>query len=108
LSAKYSYSLGDFLTVIDAKGTSYIEVNASYPLADTGVTLGAHAGRQKFKPTSASIYSYTDYKLSASKDFSGYVVGLSYTNTNAGPAWTYPTGDKWGKGVAALSLTHSF
>ncbi|NOU00852.1 MAG: hypothetical protein HOO95_04660 [Gallionella sp.] len=108
LSAKYSYSLGDFLTVKDAKGTSYVEINASYPLADAGVTLGAHAGKQTFKPSSASIYTYTDYKLSASKDFSGYVVGLAYSSTNAGPAWTYATGGKWGKGVAALSLTHSF
>ena len=27
--------------------------------------------------------SYSDYKLSASKDFGGYVVGLAYSNTNA-------------------------
>ncbi len=107
LSAKYSYSLGDFLTVVDAKGTSYIEVNANYTLADTGLMLGAHVGKQTFKPSSASIYTYTDYKLSVAKDFSGYVVGLAYTSTDAGPAWTYTTGDKWGKSVVALSVLHS-
>lgn len=108
LSAKYSYSLGDFLAVPGGKGSNYFEINASVPMGDTGLTFGAHAGKQTFKPATASVYTYTDYKLSISKDFSGYVVGLAYTDTNAGPAWTYATGGDWGKGTAALSVTHAF
>jgi len=109
LSAKYSYSLGDFLTVIDGKGSSYLELNASYTLEDAGVTLSAHAGKQTFKPSAADIYSYTDYKLGASKDLAGYVVGVAYTSTNAGSAWTYAdaVGGKWGKGVLAVSVSHA-
>lgn len=107
LSAKYSYSLGDFLTVIDGKGSSYLELNASYALEGTGVTLSAHAGKQTFTPASAdALYTYTDYKLGATKDLSGYVVGVAYTSTNAGAGWTY-AGDKWGKGVVAVSVTHA-
>ena len=94
LSAKYSYALGDFLTVPKAQGTSYLELNASYALADTGYTLGAHYGKQTYKGTAANASAatliagvnqtatYSDYKLSVSKDISGYVLGLAFTGTN--------------------------
>ena len=108
ITAKYSYGLGKFLTIPGAKGTNYFELNASVPVADTGITFGAHVGKQTFKPAAASIYTYTDYKLGVTKDFSGFVVGLAYTSTNASPAWTYATGGNWGKGTATLSVTHAF
>lgn len=118
VTLKYSYGLLDgFLTVPGAKGTNYIDLSANYPVADSGVTIGAHVGKQTFVGVSedaqvakipSAPYSYTDYKLSASKDFSGYVVGLAYTSTNASDAWTYAKGDKWGKAVVALSVLHSF
>jgi len=116
ITAKYSYALGSFLTVPGASGTNYFEVNASVPMADTGITLGAHVGKQTYKGTTANVAAlagstptYTDYKLSVSKDFSGYVLGLAYTSTNASNFYTWPAaGGKWGKGTAALSLTHAF
>ncbi len=108
VSVKYSHSLGDFLTVIDGSGSNYLEVNASYTLEDTGITLSAHAGKQTFKPASAdTLYSYADYKFGASKDISGYVFGVAYSNTNAGSGWTYATGGKWGKGVVAVTVSHA-
>ncbi|MEO8331127.1 MAG: TorF family putative porin [Gallionella sp.] len=115
LTAKYSYSLGDFLTVPEAKGTSYLELNASYTLADSGVTLGAHFGKQTYKGAAADALvalaldpSYTDYKLNISKDISGYVLGLAYSDTNAksGGYYTY-NGKDWGKSAVVVSLTHS-
>jgi uncharacterized protein (TIGR02001 family) len=113
ITAKYSYGLGQFLTVPGAKGTNYLELNASVPVGDTGITLGAHVGKQTYKGSEAAAFTntptYTDYKLSVSKDFSGYVVGLSYTDTNASPFYTFDgLGGDWGKGTAALSVTHSF
>ncbi|MFH2140424.1 MAG: TorF family putative porin [Pseudomonadota bacterium] len=109
LTAKYSYSLGDFLAVPEGKGSNYIELNAEYTLEGAGVTLSAHYGKQKFKPASADKYSYSDYKLAASKDLAGYEVGVAYTSTNASSDWTYADnlGGKWGKGVLALSVSHS-
>lgn len=115
ITAKYSYSLGDFLTVPEAKGTSYLEVNASHTLADSGVTLGAHYGKQTYKGAAADVLvagaldpSYADYKVNVSKDFGGYVLGLAYTNTNAksGGYYTY-NGKDWGTSAVALSLTHA-
>lgn len=116
LSAKYSHGLGNFLTVPGAQGTNYLEVNANVPLGESGYTLGAHAGKQTYKGTTADIAaaagsspSYSDYKLAVSKDFSGFLVGLAYTNTNASPFYTFAAkGGNWGKGVTALSVSHTF
>lgn len=111
VSLKYSYSLLDgFLTVAGTKGTNYLDLSANYPIADSGVTIGAHVGKQTFVGVTSSggnELGYTDYKLSVSKDFSGYLVGLAYTSTDASSAWTY-NGEQWGKAVFALSLVHSF
>ncbi|HEX5362775.1 MAG TPA: TorF family putative porin [Gallionella sp.] len=108
VTAKYSYGLGNFLTLPGAQGTNYIELNASVPVADSGFTVAAHVGKQTFKPAANAALTYTDYKLGVTKDIGGYVVGLAYTSTNAGPGWTYATGGNWGKAVTALSVTHSF
>ncbi len=52
ITLKYSYSLGDTFGVSDASGTSYIDLSASYTLEGSGVTLGAHYGKQIYKGTS--------------------------------------------------------
>ncbi|MFA6922575.1 MAG: TorF family putative porin, partial [Gallionella sp.] len=126
LSAKYSYGLGQFLTLPDAKGTNYFDLTATYPIADSGFTVAAHVGKQTYKGANANglaaittgaagtgTPTYTDYKLGVTKDFSGYVLGLAYTSTNASTFYTNSNagsafGKKLGKGTAALSLTHSF
>jgi uncharacterized protein (TIGR02001 family) len=115
VTAKLSYSLGDLFGLSNAKGSTYLEVNASYPIADTGVTIGAHYGKQAYKGSTADGYknagadpTYADYKLSVSKDFSGYVVGLTASSTNASSFYTNVQGKKLGKGTAVLSLSRSF
>ncbi len=108
VSAKLSYSLGDLFGVADASGSTYLEVNASYPLGDSGVNLGAHYGKQKYSGTTVdATATYSDYKLSASKDFSGYVFSAAYSSTNAGAFYTNPQGDELGKGTLVLSLTRA-
>ncbi len=130
VTLKYSYSLGDTFGLSDAKGTSYIDLSASYPVADTGVTLGAHYGKQTYKGSSADSLStlvgstyaadatatYSDYKLSVTKDFSGYVWGLAYSSTNAkkglGQFYNAVLADgsniDLGKSTVVLSVAHSF
>jgi len=112
LTAKYSYSvLNQFLTVADEKGTNYIEVNANYTIPDTSYTLIGHVGKQTYnKSAIASDATYTDYKVGLAKDFSGYVVTLAYTSTDAKDAfYKYANyGGNWGKAVTTVSLTHSF
>lgn len=113
ITAKYSRGLGQFLTVPGASGTNYLEINASVPVADTGVTFGAHIGKQTYRGTAAAAFAntptYTDYKLSVSRDFGGYVIGLAYTDSNASPFYTYPlAGGDWGRGTAVLSVNRAF
>ncbi len=117
LGAKYSHGLGKFLTVPGASGTHYIEVNANVPLGDSGLTLGAHAGRQTYEGTNADALAaagtsatYSDYKLGVSGEFGGFVVTLAYTDTDArrGGFYTTPTGQDLARGTAVLSVMRSF
>lgn len=116
VSAKYSYSLGKTFGVPDAKGTSYFEINADFPLAE-GFSLGAHVGKQIYKGSSAAYVvaggptaTYTDYKLGATKELGGFELGLAYSKTNAPSAgfYTNPQGKDLGKGTAVLSLSRLF
>jgi len=101
LSAKYSRSIkSDTFGVRDSKGTSYLEINANYPIEDTGFTLIAHYGWQKYKGTDTNntgglsndaAYTYKDIKLGASytlpKDFTigaYYTTALSYNKVGYG------------------------
>ncbi len=70
--------------VSKADGTWYAELNANYPIADTGITANAHIGRQDYSGTGNEIYNYTDWKLGATKAWSnGVNLGAYYTDTNA-------------------------
>jgi len=115
VTAKVSYALGDLFGLAKAKGSTYFELNAAYPFADTGITAGAHYGVQTVKGVNADLAkaagndpTYTDYKLSVAKDFSGYALGLAYSSTNASPFYTSLQNKKLGKGTAVLSLSRSF
>ena len=116
---KYSDSLGSTFAVPNAAGTNYIDLSASYPVGDSGYTLGAHYGMQTFKGVTADALkaagsdpTYADYKVSVNKDFSGYVVGLAYSSTNASTAtgsfYTNPQGKNLGQSTAVLSLARTF
>jgi uncharacterized protein (TIGR02001 family) len=120
VTLKYSYSLGDTFGMSEAKGTSYIDLSASYTLEGSGVTLGAHYGDQSYKGTTADGFkasgadpSYTDYNVSVSKDFSGFVVGLKYSDTNVKDGGFYSltqadgTTTNLGKSTVVLSVSHS-
>ena len=103
LSAKYSYSvMSDTFGTKNSKGTSYLDLSAAYPIEDTGFTLLAHWGWQKYSGTSPlnatagtviqsndSLYSYKDIKLGASyalpKDFTlGAYYSKAYSYNKAG------------------------
>ncbi|MEK6663663.1 MAG: TorF family putative porin [Pseudomonadota bacterium] len=99
-SVKYSHALSsDVFGVKDARGTSYLDLSASVPVGETGLTLGAHYGIQKYdgrdtrntnSDTNDNLYSYDDWKISAAYDmgkigktFDGMTVGIAYTDTSS-------------------------
>lgn len=118
LTAKYSYSvMNGFLTVPDSYGTNYLELNANYTIPDTTYTVIGHIGKQAYKgpfeqyskDIDNKSASYTDIKVGVSKDFSGYVATVAYTNTTASQFYTWEEkGGDWGRGMTAVSLTHAF
>ena len=98
ISAKYWYAttnyfgLGDsFLGSqhIDTDGSSYFELNATYDFGD-GWGAVAHAGLQSIKNHSQFVdvegnplaKNVTDWKIGATKDLSGFIVGLSVVGTS--------------------------
>ena len=80
LSAKYYYAVSDFFSVPETKGSNYIDLSATFDLGSGWGVIG-HYGKQKVK--SISNADYADWKLGVTKDISGWVLGLSYIDTDA-------------------------
>lgn len=103
---KYSHSLSNLFGYSDSKGSGYIDASANVELM-SGLTLGLHAGHQKIK--NYSDFSYTDYKISLTKDFGG---GLSvtgaYIDTNADDNLYTVKDTKIADGRFVLSVTKAF
>jgi uncharacterized protein (TIGR02001 family) len=121
LSAKLSYAVSnDVFGVRNADGTYYLDFTASYPVANTNLTLIAHYGIQEFDGTSTACASgnnddcasYKDWKLGVSyalpKDFT---IGAYYTDTsmNAAEKSFYTIGSHFiGKDTFTIYLSKSF
>ncbi len=80
LSAKYSQSTTNLFGTPNSSGSGYLDVSGTFDLGD-GWGIGAHAGHQSVKNTSAGTYS--DWKLGATKDVGIGTVGLALLGTNA-------------------------
>ena len=123
LSAKYSYSVkSSTFGTRDSKGTSYLDISANYPIEDTGITLMAHWGWQKYKGTDSNnailngavmsndaAFSYKDIKVGLSytlpKDFTVgayYTKALSYSKVGYGSALDCATGKPGAGGVCGV------
>ncbi|NBW60450.1 MAG: hypothetical protein EBR31_01800 [Methylophilaceae bacterium] len=119
LSAKMSYTLSNWYGAEkdtgwdgSTRGTTYVELNAAYPLPYDGWTVIGHVGHLNvagelnlnadFSPNGGSAPSesgtmetkpdYTDYKVGISKSFSiakseGWNAGLYYTGSNNSDYW---------------------
>jgi uncharacterized protein (TIGR02001 family) len=87
ISAKLSYSLGDYFKIKSptgesTKGTYYVDISANYDVGG-GVGLVGHFGHTTVRNFSDA--SYSDWKLGATYDVmrSGWVLGAAYIGTNA-------------------------
>ena len=84
VTAKLSVAVSDKVFAnVNASGTYYADITANYPVTDT-ITATVHVGRQEYSGSNNDNFSYTDWKIGASKAFaSGVTVGAYYTDTNA-------------------------
>jgi uncharacterized protein (TIGR02001 family) len=110
VTAKLSYSLGDLFGFSSSSGSTYADLSASYPVGDTGYTLGAHYGKQNVHGSGNDVYTYSDYKVSATKDLgTGYNVSLTLSGTNAkDKGYTSAQGIKLGKSAVVVALSRTF
>jgi uncharacterized protein (TIGR02001 family) len=127
LSAKASVTLGNYFGAEkatgwdgDTKGTTYLELNAAYPLPVWDLTLIGHVGRlnvngnldlsksSSVSPNRNTSPDYSDYKVGLSKVFKiaqseGWNAGIYYVGATNGGAGGY-----WGKaGFGGSSFTGS-
>jgi uncharacterized protein (TIGR02001 family) len=107
-SIKYSHSISeDTFGFTDSRGSGYLDLTATYPLRE-GVNLIAHVGHQKFK--NYSDIDYTDYKLGATYDWSGFTWGAAVVGTDEDFTFTKPGGKTkdLGKATVVLSVSKTF
>jgi uncharacterized protein (TIGR02001 family) len=91
ITLKYSHAFSNAFGVADSKHTSYTDLTAAIPVADTW-TLTAHGGLQRFHGPSHSAATYTDWKLELAKDLGkGFSAGAGYTGTDADKNFYTPT-----------------
>ena len=80
ISLKYFDAVSDYFSTPNTKNSGYLDLSANYALGD-GWGVNGHLGHLDFKNMSNG--NYTDWKIGVTKDLSGWVVGLSYIDTNA-------------------------
>ncbi|SDG61149.1 TorF family putative porin [Propionivibrio dicarboxylicus] len=100
LSLKYNYAVDDYFSLRGwdstgastgktTRGSGYLDFTANYDLGD-GWGLVGHFGHLNLKNSYKG--SYSDWKVGVTKDLSGWVVGLSYLDTNANGKCSGATG----------------
>ena len=112
---KVSYALTDIFGIYQSAGSYYPDLTVNYDTGMFGITLNGHVGYQKITNNSSTYnFSYTDWKLGATKDFGGgLTLGAFYVGTNAGtvagsPVYATPQSANAGKGGAVVALTKTF
>jgi uncharacterized protein (TIGR02001 family) len=107
VTAKYSHALTDTFANPDSKNSAYFDVTASFDVYE-GLMLVPHVGHQKIKGPVGSAASYTDYSLTLSKDFNGWVPSIAVVGTDADESF-YTVKDKYlGKTSVVVALKYTF
>jgi uncharacterized protein (TIGR02001 family) len=92
-TAKVSYALTnlfgnfDFTNNKKSSGSVYLDLSAAFEVG-AGISLAPHVGYQKVKNIANA--SYTDYSLTASRDFSGFLLSVGVVATNANELFYVP------------------
>ena len=95
-TVKYSHSVTNLFGFADSKNSGYLDLSASFDVG-SGVMLAPHLGYQRVAGN--TDFSYTDYSLTASYDyqgfvFSGAVVGATTKSINGVKAYASPANGK--------------
>lgn len=108
---KYSHSVTNLFGFSDSKNSNYVDLSASFDVGG-GVMLSPHLGYQKVAKN--GDFSYTDYSLTVSKDFSSWVVSAAVvgadTKESGGKSVYYyaPKDKELGKAGVVLAVKKTF
>ena len=131
LSAKWFYTLSDYFGLDDtqanggywahkdtgaplggrgnSRGTWYLDLSATFPLTKE-ISLVGHFGMLELEKYGE--LDYKDWKLGATYDLNGWVLGAAYVDSDADPAWYYTGGSRGpkdnGKATLVLSVQKIF
>ncbi len=106
---KYSHAVTNTFGNPDSKNSFYLEGKASFDVGH-GITIVPHIGYQKIKGPVGDMATYTDYSLTASKDFQGVTLSLAVVGTDADKSfYSSPVNGKvLGKAGVVLGAKYSF
>jgi len=112
VTGKYSHALTNTFGNPDSKNSFYFDLSAGFDIG-SGITFTPHIGYQKIKGPNEDAASYTDYSLSLSKDFSGFLVGAALVGTDADDTFYVPGANAnstkfLGKAGVVLSVKYTF
>lgn len=79
---KYSHAVTNTFANPDSKNSFYLDLSAGFDVG-SGVTVTPHVGYQKIKGPASDLATYTDYSLTVSKDFSGFLLSAALVGTDA-------------------------
>ena len=111
---KYSHALTTLFGTGDSKGSGYLDLSASFDVGG-GFTVTPHLGHQKVKGVN-SIYSYTDYSVTVSKDWAGFTFSAAAVGTDTKDvpgnlnslAYPSPAGKDLGRAGLVLAVKKTF
>lgn len=110
-TVKYWHSVTNLFGFTDSKNSGYIEGVATFDVG-SGVMLAPHLGYQRVSHN--GDFSYTDYSLTVSKDFAGFVVsaavvGASTKSIGGNKAYASPANGKdLGKAGLVVGVKKTF
>ena len=104
-TVKYSQTAGTNLFGFgDSNQSGYLDLSATFEVAD-GWTVTPHLGRQTVAKNGK--FSYTDYAVTLSKDFSGLVVSAAVIGTDT-KEYKSPAGRNLGRTGLVLGVKYNF
>ena len=111
VTAKYSHALTNTFANPASKNSYYLDLSATFDVG--GFSVVPHIGYQKITGPVGGMASYTDYALTVSKDFSGFVPSLAVVGTDADKGFYVPGANAnstkfLGKTALVLGLKYNF
>jgi uncharacterized protein (TIGR02001 family) len=110
--AKYSYAATNLFGFVESKHSGYLDIGANIDVSN-GTTINLHAGHQTVKGSNHGVsnrqFSYSDWKVGATRDFGVVSGALAMIGTNTsnyvGPA---PGFRNLGKTALVLTISKTF